>query len=75
MLTQEFGVFDKHRLLAAHGADDGRHTGVIAVANSDGLAFFEIDPAEMFDEGRDEMLAGLFAIADDIDAGLLLLLQ
>ena len=33
------------------------------------------DSAQMLDEGRDEMLARLLAVADDIDAGLPLIVQ
>ncbi|SOO28380.1 hypothetical protein XAP6164_2380026 [Xanthomonas phaseoli pv. phaseoli] len=75
LLTQEFGIVHEHRRWAADRADHGRHAGVVAVANPHRLALFEIDTAEMFDKGGDEMLTGLFAVADDIDAGMLLFLQ
>ena len=75
LLAQEFGVFHKNRLGAAHGAHDGRHARIVAVTNSDGLALVKIDSAQMLDKRGDEMLAGLLAIADDIDACLLLFLQ
>ncbi|CUI28174.1 Uncharacterised protein [Achromobacter xylosoxidans] len=75
LLAQELGVFDEDRLLAAHGADDGRHAGVVAVADPDGFALFEIDAVQVLDEGGDEVLAGLLAVADDVDAGVLLFVQ
>lgn len=75
LLTQEPGVFHEYRLLATHLADHGRHARIVAIANSDRLALFEIDPVEVLDEGGDEMLARLLPVADDIDARVLLLLQ
>ena len=74
-MTQELGVIDEHWLAASNSAYDRRHAGIVAIADSDGLALLEIDTVEVFDKGRDEMLPCLFAIADDIDAGVLLLLQ
>ena len=61
--AQEPGVLDEDRFRPADGAHDDRHAGVIAIADSHGLAVLEIDALEVFDEGRDEMLAGLFAVA------------
>ena len=75
LLAQEPGVVDKHRLRAAYRAHDGRHAGVIAVTNPDSLALVKIHAAQMLDERGDKMLTGLFAVADNIDAGLLLFLQ
>ncbi|MNX90320.1 hypothetical protein D3C86_1223660 [compost metagenome] len=75
LLAQELGVFDENGLLAADGAHDGRDARIIAIANPDGFTFFEIDAGEVLDERGDEMLTGLLAIADDIDACVLLFLQ
>ncbi len=75
LLAQEFGILDKNRLFARDGADHGRHAGIVAIADAHGLALFEIDARQVFDEGGDEMLAGLLAIADDIDACLALVIE
>jgi len=75
LLAQESGVIHEHGFLAADSAHDGGHARVIAVTNPDGLAFFKIDAFQVLDKGGDEMLAGLLAVADDIDAGVQLFLQ
>ncbi|MNC84271.1 hypothetical protein D3C75_1387330 [compost metagenome] len=36
---------------------------------------FEINTAEVLDKGGDKVLAGLFAVTDDVDTGVLLFLQ
>lgn len=48
---------------------------MIAIANSYSLALLEINAVEMLNKRRDEMLARLFTIADDVDAGLSLIVQ
>jgi Uma2 family endonuclease len=53
--------------LTRHRTHHGRHARIIAIANSDGLAFFKINAAEVFNKGGDKMLARLFAIADNIN--------
>lgn len=75
LLAQELGVFDEHGLAARHGAHDRRHAGIVAVADPDRLAVLEINAFQVLDKRRHEMLTRLFAIADDIDAGVLLFLQ
>src|SRR5690606_2328935 len=70
LLSKEFGVLDEYRLLARHLTDDGWHTRFIAIANPDGLAFLEVDSAEVLDKGGDEVLARLLAVADNIHAYL-----
>jgi len=50
-------------------ACDHRHLGVVAVADAHGLAPGEVDAVEVLDEGGDEMLARLLAVADGADAG------
>ena len=73
--AQELRVLDEHGFLAAHCTDDGRHAGVISIADSNRLALLEVDPGELLDECRDEVLAGLLPVADDVDAELALLLD
>lgn len=75
LLAQEFCVFDKNGFLPRYRANDCRYARVITVADADSFTLFEIDAAEVFDECRDEVLACLFAVADDIYARLQLLLQ
>ena len=75
LLAQELGILDEDRFLARHRAHHRRHARVIAVADTDGLAVLEIDAVQVLDERRHEMLARLFAIADDVDARVLLFLQ
>ena len=65
----------KDRLGAGYSADDRRHTRIVAVTDSDRLAFLEVDAAELLDKRCDEMLARLLAIADDVDARLSLIVQ
>lgn len=73
--AQELGIFDEHRLLARDRADHGRHAGLVAITDLDGFTLLEIHAIQVFDEGGDEVLTRLLAIADDVDPGVLLLLQ
>jgi hypothetical protein len=73
--AQELRIVDEDRLRPRYGTDYRRHARIVAIANPDDLALVEIDSAEMFDEGRDEMLARLFAVSDDIDPGLPLIID
>ena len=57
----------------ATAPDHHRHVGIVAIADPDGLLVLEIDAVEILDERRDEMAARLLAVADDVDAGLLLI--
>ncbi len=75
LLAEELRVLDEHGLLAADGTDNGRHARVVAVADAHRLALLEIDTTEMLDERRDEVLAGLLPVADDVDAAVALLLD
>ena len=61
--------------MARDRTHDGWHARLIAIANFNHFAFLEVDAAEVLDKRRDEVLARLLAIADDIDAGLLLFSQ
>ena len=45
------------------------------ITDSDGFALLEINAAEVLDKGGDEVLARLFTVTDDINAGVLLFLQ
>ena len=57
-------------------AGDGRHLGPIAiVADADRHGAGEIDAVDPGEKPMNEMLSRLFAVGDDIDAGVLLLLQ
>jgi hypothetical protein len=53
--------------LTRNGRNHGRHAGIIAVANAHSLTVFKIHAAEVFNKGGDKVLAGLLAVADDID--------
>ena len=70
--AQELRVLDIDRMTASHRAHDHRHIGVVTVANPHCLAVLEIHAVEVLDEGRHEMTTCLLTIADDIDAGRLL---
>ncbi|MNM27860.1 hypothetical protein D3C81_383590 [compost metagenome] len=74
-LTQELGIFNENRFLTGNSTDNGGDARVIAITNPDRFPLLEINAAQVLDEGRDEVLTGLLAITDDIDAGVLLLLQ
>src|SRR5690606_34393843 len=56
-------------------ANHRRHTCIITVTDSDGFALLEINAVEMLDEGCDEVLPCLFAVADNIDACLPLIVE
>ena len=75
LLAQKFGVFHKHRFLTAHRTHHRRHTGVVAITDFNGSALFKIHPVEVFNKGGDKVLTGLLAVAHNVDAGGLLLLQ
>ena len=66
-------VVNVDRFFSSHCIDDDRHFGVVSVADTHSPRLFEIDTFQMFDEGGYEMLAGLLTIADDVDAGILLI--
>ena len=66
-----FGLVDA--ALEAQLAGDGRHHGFIAVAADSHFDLVaEIDAVDEFEEAVDEVLAGLLAVADDVDAGIFL---
>jgi hypothetical protein len=73
--AQERGILDEHRRPAADRADHRRHARVVSVANAHGFASVEVDAVEVLDEGRDEVLTGLLAVGDDVDAAPLLLVH
>ena len=59
--------------LAADRAGHGRDLGLVAVgADADRLAAGEIDAVEIGEKAMDEMDARLLAVADDVDARVLL---
>ena len=61
---------------AAHGPGHGRHVRLVAVgADADRHHLREVDAVELLDEAPHEVPAGLLAVGDDVDAGLLLLAQ
>jgi hypothetical protein len=62
--------------LEAWLGDEPRAESAIAVvADADLHALVEIDPADAFEKAVDEVLACLLAVADDVDAAILLQLQ
>ena len=73
--AEELRIVDEHRFLTAHGADDCGNACVVAIADSNRLTLLEIDSAEMLDERRHEVLAGLLSVADDVDAAVGLLMS
>ncbi|MNO78818.1 hypothetical protein D3C76_699710 [compost metagenome] len=75
LLTQKLGIFDKYRLLPGHSTHHCGDACIITITDPDRLAFLEIDAAQVLDEGRHKVLARLFTITDDINTGVLLLLQ
>ncbi|MNH28740.1 hypothetical protein D3C79_889280 [compost metagenome] len=75
LLTQKLGIFYKHGLLSSDSTHHRRYACVVAIADAHGFTFLEINAAEVLDEGRHKVLARLLAITDDINAGVLLLLQ
>ena len=60
---------------ARYRADHHGHIGVVAVADAHRLLVREIDPVQILDQSGDEMPACLLAVADDVDAGRLLVAQ
>ncbi|MNN28783.1 hypothetical protein D3C81_1423630 [compost metagenome] len=75
LLAQEPGIVDKHRVFPGNGTHHRRYAGIITVTDPDGFAVLEINAAQVLNEGRHKMLARLLTITDDINAGVLLLLQ
>ncbi|MNN58788.1 hypothetical protein D3C81_1738550 [compost metagenome] len=75
LLAQELRIFNENGFLAAHRTHDGGHTRIIAVADLHDLTLLEIHALEMLDKCRDEVLARLLAVTDDINACLLLIFQ
>ncbi len=73
--AQEFGILDEDRFAPRHRPRHAWHAGVVPVADAHGFALCEIDPVQVLDKGGDEVLARLFAVADDVDTGLLLVGQ
>ena len=74
-LAQVLCIVDEDRFLARNRRNHGRHAGVIAVTNAHRLAVLKIHAAQVFNKGGDEVLAGLFPVADDIDSRTDLLIQ
>lgn len=74
-LAQVPGIVDEDRFLARNRRNYGRHAGVITVTNAHRLAVLKINAAQVFNKGGDEVLAGLFPVADDIDSRTDLLIQ
>jgi hypothetical protein len=65
-----------HGPLAADRASHGRDLGLVAVgADTDRLPTVEVDALEIAEKAMDEMDARLLAVADDVDAGVLLALH
>ena len=73
--AQEAGVVDVDRPAPRDRPDDDGHVGVVAVADAHRALVREVDAVESFDERGDEMPARLLAVADDVDAGFLLVAQ
>ena len=64
-----------HRRPAAQRAGDGRHVRLVAVvADAHRDLVGEVDAVDV-EKAVDEMLARLLAVGDDVDAGILLLLE
>jgi hypothetical protein len=62
-----------HRALAAQPAGDGRHHRLVAVvADAHRHAAGEVDAVDAFEKAVHEMLPRLLAVADDVDAAILL---
>ena len=74
-LAQVLCIVDEYRFLTCHSRNHGRHAGVITITNAYRLAVFKIHAAQVFDKGGDEVLAGLFAVADNVDSRTDLLIQ
>ena len=65
-----------HAALELERAGDGRHHRLVAVVADAHLDLaVEIDAVDEFEKAVHEMLARLLAVADDVDAGVLLLLD
>jgi len=59
-----------HAPLQPQCAGDGRHHRLVAVGADSHLDLAaEIDAVDVLEKAVDEVLAGLFAVADDVDAG------
>jgi hypothetical protein len=63
-----------HPALQPQGRDDGRHERLVPVVADPELDLArEVDPVDRLQESMDEVLARLLALADDVDAGVLLI--
>ena len=72
LAAQEARIVDEYRAAPGDRPDDHRHVGVVAIADADRLLVFEVDAVQVLDERGHEMPARLLAVADDVDAGALL---
>ena len=71
---QRFGLV--HAALQPQRADDHRHHRVVAVVADAHLHLvLEVDALDVLEEAVHEVLPRLLAVGDDVDAGVLLLLQ
>jgi hypothetical protein len=70
--SQEVGILDVYRLLMCDRANYNWDIGVIAVPDTHLLCLPEINALKVLDEGGNKMPARLLTVADDIDAGVLL---
>ena len=76
MSASDGGLETVDAAVAAERSGDGRHLRVVTVvADAHPHPPPEIDALDLFEEAVHEMLPGLFAVGDDIDPGVFLLLQ
>ena len=76
MRARELRFRRMHAALQAQLADDLRHHRLVAVGADAHLDLVgEVDALDVFEKAVHEMLARLLAVGDDVDAGVLLLLQ
>ncbi len=68
-------LWDSSGLLAAYRADNSRYAGVVAIADSYRFFILKINATQVFNKGCHKVLAGLFAVTDDINASMFLLFQ
>ncbi len=73
--AQKFCVVYIYRLFARDCINDDRHLGVVTVADAHGFLSLKIHAVKILDECRHKMSARLFAVADDVNAGVLLIAQ
>ena len=71
--AQQTGFEGVHATRQADRACDLRHLRVVAVvANAHRDLVLEVDTADLLDKAVDEVLAGLLAVADDVQSGVFL---